>query len=142
MQHMTLKAVTTATDQGAFEAVISTEAVDRENDVVVATAMVDALRAWTLNGKLIPLAYNHSTAAEDIIGHVKPSTVKAVGSEVVAEGGSTSPLIAAGMSGDSPSHRHWASASATSSPRATRAPTARASSPAWTSSRSARPRPR
>ena len=87
VEHMTLKAVTTAdTDQGTFEAVISTATIDRERDVVVPEAMVKALRAWTKTGKLIPLAWNHSSNAEDIIGHVTPDTVKAVGDEVVASG--------------------------------------------------------
>ena len=59
MEHLMLKAVATTTDLGRFEAVISTEAVDREKDVVVAATMVSALQAWTLTGKKIPLAWNH-----------------------------------------------------------------------------------
>jgi HK97 family phage prohead protease len=87
MQHMTLKAVTTTTtDQGLFEAVISTESIDRENDVVVPAAMVDALQAWTLTGKKIPLHWNHSPDPEDIVGHVDPETVEAVAGEVHASG--------------------------------------------------------
>jgi hypothetical protein len=87
MDHMILKAaVTTATDQGIFEAVISTESVDRENDVVVAAGMGDALRAWTSTGKLIPLAWNHSSKAEDIVGRVDPASVHEVGGEAVASG--------------------------------------------------------
>jgi hypothetical protein len=43
MERMTLKAVATATDLGQFEAVISSEAVDREQDIVLADVMVDAL---------------------------------------------------------------------------------------------------
>ena len=87
MQHMTFKAaVATTTDAGIFEAVISTEAIDRENDVVVPEAMVDALKAWTFTGKMLPLAWNHSSDPEDIIGHVNPTTVKAVAGEVHATG--------------------------------------------------------
>ena len=85
--HITLKAVTTvATDKGTFTAVISTESVDREKDIVDADAMVKALRAWTDVGKLIPLAWAHSTAAEDQIGHMKPESAKAVNGEVVMDG--------------------------------------------------------
>jgi HK97 family phage prohead protease len=87
VEHLTLKALTTvSTDEGTFEAVISTESVDREKDIVDAGAMVKALRAWIGVGKLIPLAWEHSTAAEDIIGHIKPDTVKAVNGEVIASG--------------------------------------------------------
>jgi hypothetical protein len=46
MEYVTLKAATAAvaTDQGVFEAVISSEAVDRERDIVAADAMVSALK--------------------------------------------------------------------------------------------------
>jgi hypothetical protein len=55
MERLTFKAVmTTTTDQGIFEAVISSEAVDREQDIVVAAAMVDALRAWAGTNKKGP----------------------------------------------------------------------------------------
>lgn len=81
--HMTVKAVATLTDQGAFEAVISTESVDREKDIVSADAMVAALSKWN---RPIPLAWNHSTRAEDIFGHIDPGSVKAVDREVVAAG--------------------------------------------------------
>jgi HK97 family phage prohead protease len=62
------------------------KAVDREGDVVVASAMVKALRAWMSTGKLVPLAWNHSTAAEDQVGHIDPATVVEVNAEVVAGG--------------------------------------------------------
>lgn len=85
--HITLKAVTTVgADEGVFEAVISTESVDREKDIVAVNAMVKALTKWGDIGKLIPLAWMHSSAAEDQIGHVKPDSVKAVAGEVVAAG--------------------------------------------------------
>jgi HK97 family phage prohead protease len=77
---------TTTTDQGLFEAVISTESIDRENDVVRPEAMVDALRAWTLTGKKIPLHWNHSSDPEDIVGRVGSESVEAVAGEVVASG--------------------------------------------------------
>jgi Caudovirus prohead serine protease len=86
MEHLTKTATVTTTDLGEFTAVISTEAVDRERDVVVATAMVAALHAWSLTGKTIPLAWNHSSDPEDIVGHVEPESVKAVAGEVVASG--------------------------------------------------------
>jgi HK97 family phage prohead protease len=83
VEHLTFKAATTATDQGTFEAVISTESVDREKDIVDASAMVTALRKWN---RPIPLSWHHSTRAEDIFGHVDPATVREVDGEVVASG--------------------------------------------------------
>ena len=46
MEHLLLKAATTATDEGIFEAVISTATIDRELDIVEPQAMVDALQKW------------------------------------------------------------------------------------------------
>ena len=84
VEHITLKAVTTvSTDQGVFEAVISTESVDREKDIVSAAGMVAALRKWN---RPIPLAWNHRSDAADIFGHVYPETVREVAGEVVAGG--------------------------------------------------------
>ncbi len=66
MQHLTLKAATTTTtDQGV---------------------LVKALRAWVPTDRLIPLAWNHSGNPEDIIGHINPTSVKAVGNQVIVDG--------------------------------------------------------
>lgn len=87
MEHLLLKAATTAaTDEGIFEAVISTATVDRDKDIVEPDAMVKALQKWVPTGKLMPLAWGHSTAAADQIGHINPESVKAVEQEVVATG--------------------------------------------------------
>jgi HK97 family phage prohead protease len=86
MEHLTFKAVTTTTEQGEFEAVISTATVDRERDIVDPAGMVRALHKWTRTGKLIPLAWHHSTAAEDQIGHVDPASAREVDGEVVVKG--------------------------------------------------------
>lgn len=83
MEHLTLKAVTTATDQGTFEAVISAESVDREKDIVDAPAMVEALRKWN---RPIPLSWDHSTDAKDIFGSIDPESVREVDGEVVVTG--------------------------------------------------------
>jgi HK97 family phage prohead protease len=83
MEHATFKAVATTTDQGTFTAVISAEAVDREKDIVSAQGMVAALQKWN---RPVPLAWNHSTEAEDIFGHIDPSSVHVEGGEVVASG--------------------------------------------------------
>jgi hypothetical protein len=85
--HLMLRAKTiTATDRGDFVAVVSSEAVDREKDVVSADAMVKALKAWIEVDKLIPLLWSHSPAAEDVVGHIDPKSARAVNGEVVIEG--------------------------------------------------------
>lgn len=84
MEYLYLKAATqTVTDEGVFEAVISTISVDRERDVVVPEAMVRALKKWN---RPIPLSWHHSTKAEDIFGHIEPMTIRLDGDEVVAQG--------------------------------------------------------
>ena len=85
--HLMLRAKKiTATDRGDFTAVISTERTDREQDIVSAGAMVEALGAWTEIGKLVPLCWAHSTAPNDVIGHVRPESAKNVAGAVVVEG--------------------------------------------------------
>src|SRR3954454_1114831 len=87
MERLLLRAVATTTgDEGLFEAVISTSAIDREGDVVEPQAMVSALQAWTVTNKMVPLHWDHRSEPENIVGHVDPATVKAQGSEVMASG--------------------------------------------------------
>lgn len=84
MQHLLLKAaITAATDQGTFEAVISTATVDREKDIVEPTAMLNALTKWAELGKLVPLAWAHG---EEVVGHVDPATARIDNKEVIAAG--------------------------------------------------------
>jgi HK97 family phage prohead protease len=83
MEHLLLKAATTATDQGTFEAVISTSSVDRDGDIVEPSALVAALQKWVDVGKLVPLAWAHQEA---VVGHVDPVTAKVVDNEVVVKG--------------------------------------------------------
>jgi hypothetical protein len=71
MEHLLLKAATTATDEGVFEAVISTATVDRDQDIVEPSAMLKALQKWAGIGKLVPLAWAHT---DTVVGHVDPAT--------------------------------------------------------------------
>ena len=52
------EAAVTVTDQGVFEAVISTATIDREKDIVEPAGMVKALSKWN---RPIPLAWNHTS---------------------------------------------------------------------------------
>jgi hypothetical protein len=72
--------VTTATEAGTFSAIISTVRPDREGDVVLPEAVVDALQAW--GTKSIPLAWQHRAEdPDDIVGHIVPGSVKAIDGE-------------------------------------------------------------
>jgi hypothetical protein len=86
MEQLILKAVTTATDRGTFEAVISTAAADREKDIVNPAGMVRALQKWASTGKKIPLAWNHSGDPDLQIGFIDPHSAKQVGDEVQVTG--------------------------------------------------------
>ena len=86
MEHVLLKATTVAADLGEFEAIISTASIDRERDIVDPSAMVRALHQWTRTGKKLPLAWNHSGAAEDQIGHINPESAIETLGEVACTG--------------------------------------------------------
>jgi len=87
MEHIALKAaITAATDQGQFTAVISAASIDREKDIVDPAGMVRALQRWVPIGKNIPLAWNHSTAPEHQIGYVDPKSARVEAGEVVVDG--------------------------------------------------------
>jgi HK97 family phage prohead protease len=83
MEHLLLKAATTATDQGTFTAVISTVSVDRDKDIIEPSAMVASLAKWAALGKLVPLAYNHT---DEVIGHIDPASAHVKNGEVIANG--------------------------------------------------------
>lgn len=83
MEHLLLKAATTATDQGTFEAVISTATPDREGDIVEPSAIADALAKWAALDKLVPLAWFHT---DQVIGHIDAKSVRVEGDEVLANG--------------------------------------------------------
>lgn len=83
MEHLLLKAATTATDEGTFTAVISTATVDRDKDIIDPAAMVASLAKWVAVGKRVPLAYNHT---DEVIGYIDPATARIKNKEVVADG--------------------------------------------------------
>ena len=90
MEHLLVKAATTAaTDQGTFEAVISTASIDRVGDIVEPTAIVAALQKWAALGKKMPLAYSHrdpTTGHAVVVGHIDPASARIQGKEVITKG--------------------------------------------------------
>lgn len=89
MEHLLLKAATTATDQGTFEAVISTASIDRDGDIVEPSAIVKALAKWAALGKMVPLAYSHrdpATGQAVVVGHIDPASARVEGKEAITKG--------------------------------------------------------
>jgi uncharacterized protein len=85
MQHLTMKATATATDQelGRFEALASAWDVDREGDVISRSAFDKTIAAWRGSGKNLPLLLNHSTT---VVGHVDPGSMRTTGEGLVVGG--------------------------------------------------------
>ena len=75
MQHLTLKAASTATDLGEFSAIAASYSIDRQRERVQFGAFRRTIDAWKGRGGEIPLHWNHSSKAEDIIGTVDPASM-------------------------------------------------------------------
>ena len=76
LAHKTVDATSrTTTDLGEFSALAATWSVDREGDQIVRGAFRDTITRWRGSGKKVPLHWNHSAHAKDIIGSVDPSSM-------------------------------------------------------------------
>ena len=74
MEHLTLKATTTETDQelGVFEALVSAWVEDRTKDTILPTAFEKTIAAWQRSGKWLPLLFEHSTKS---VGEIEPDSM-------------------------------------------------------------------
>jgi HK97 family phage prohead protease len=87
MEHVTVKAVTTATDRGWFTALAAVFGnVDRDGDRIVKGAFAQSIEAWQSTGRTVPLHWNHSADPDDIIGHVDPRAMVETDRGLVVEG--------------------------------------------------------
>ena len=68
--------VTTITDVGEFTALAATYDVDRQGDAIQPGAFARTIQAWRQSGKNVPLHWNHSGDAGDIIGYVDPNSMR------------------------------------------------------------------
>ena len=75
MQHLALKAASTATDRGEFSAIAAAYSVDRQRERIEFGAFAKTIAAWRERGREIPLHWNHSPKPEDIIGTVRPASM-------------------------------------------------------------------
>jgi uncharacterized protein len=72
----TTPAVLAPTDRGEFIAIAAAYTVDRANERIVPGAFQATIVRWRGSGKMIPLQWNHSGAAEDVIGVVVPAEMR------------------------------------------------------------------
>ena len=92
MVHKTVAAETqTVTDQGIFQALVSVNSEDRERDTVERGAFAATIQRWRQSGKQMPLAIDHSTAPEDVVGTIDPAQMSET-SEGLVVGGKVDPL--------------------------------------------------
>jgi HK97 family phage prohead protease len=82
----TLTAKATTTDRGEFATLAATWSIDRESDQIVRGAFAETSSMWQMSGKQIPLHWNHSSAPEDIVGTVDPSSLKETSDGLVVAG--------------------------------------------------------
>jgi HK97 family phage prohead protease len=75
VQHLTLKATATETDQelGTFTALVSAWSADREKDTIDRRAFDQSIEDWRASGKRLPLLLEHSTT---IVGALDPATMR------------------------------------------------------------------
>jgi HK97 family phage prohead protease len=79
MQHTVKAATVTATsDLGEFTAIAAAYTLDRDGDEIIFGAFGNSIKKWRQSGKRIPLHWNHSGEASDIIGSVDPAKLREV----------------------------------------------------------------
>ena len=87
MEHLTVKAVATATEMGWFTAIAAVFGnIDRDGDRIVKGAFAESIEAWQSTGRTVPLHWNHSADPDDIVGHVLPGSMVETDQGLVVEG--------------------------------------------------------
>lgn len=76
LEHKTHEAkARTLTDAGEFTAIAAAYTVDRVKERIVPGAFKSTIERWQASGKLIPLHWDHSGDAKDIIGTIDPASM-------------------------------------------------------------------
>ena len=87
MQHLTLDTkASTITDLGEFSAIAATWSVDRDGEQIVRGAFARTITKWQASGKRLPLHWNHSGEAANVIGAVDASSMRETGDGLYIEG--------------------------------------------------------
>lgn len=78
--------VDVGSDLGQFTAIASAYSVDRTNERVMPGAFAKTIAMWQASGKALPLAWDHSREAQDIIGSIDPATMRETDAGLYVEG--------------------------------------------------------
>jgi uncharacterized protein len=81
MEHLSVKAVATATELDEFTAIAATYDIDRVKDQIAPGAFERTIARWQPSGKNLPVHWNHSGAAADIIGAIDPAAMREIPDE-------------------------------------------------------------
>jgi HK97 family phage prohead protease len=75
--HKQVDAAATTTDLGEFEALAAIfDTTDRVGDVIAKGAFAKTIAAWVGSGRRVPLHWNHSGEASDVIGSIDPASMR------------------------------------------------------------------
>jgi HK97 family phage prohead protease len=86
MKHKQVAATVTETDQGVFTAIAAAYTTDRQGERIRPGAFSKTIAAWQDRGRRLPLHWNHSTDAGNIIGTVDPASMREVSDGLYVEG--------------------------------------------------------
>jgi hypothetical protein len=62
-----------SSDEGTFTAIAAAYSVDRVGERIIPGAFGNTIQRWRASGKSLPLAWDHSRAAADLIGSSIPT---------------------------------------------------------------------
>jgi HK97 family phage prohead protease len=86
MLHKTVDAAVVNTDQGEFTAIAAAYSTDRQGERIIPGAFASTLEAWRNSGKNIPLEWDHSGDARNVIGYVDPARSRETQDGLLVEG--------------------------------------------------------
>ena len=86
MQRMTIKTAATTTDLGRFTAIAAAWTIDREGDQIVKGAFAATIKRWQESAKRLPVHWNHSGAASDVIGWIDPAGMRETDEGLLVKG--------------------------------------------------------
>jgi HK97 family phage prohead protease len=86
MEHLAVKAAVTETEQGSFSAIAAAWTRDRTNERIVRGAFRDTIQRWKDAGRDVPLVWDHSRNAHDIIGSIDSSSMQEQAAGLYVEG--------------------------------------------------------
>jgi HK97 family phage prohead protease len=76
MLHTTKAATATTTELGEFTALAATWSVDRQGDEIKRGAFGATIKRWRESGKRLPVHWDHSGEATNVIGSIDPASMR------------------------------------------------------------------